>query len=203
MGEQPRAPGSEIPLDALGPAHVLLMRIAAANASVGQSPELRFEAPLRRPDGRVARGSDLHRAATLGKLLRYPTHRRRPDLAIILVDEDGVSVRRKQLTSALAGIRVPPHLLAVAVREFESWLIADHKALSEVAQTKVEPNDAPDRLDPGQAKEKLRGLLAGVDERVGRRQLAERLDLDLVGTRSKSFQRFCNDVRKVLSGLGR
>jgi hypothetical protein len=109
--------------DELGPGHLLVRRSLAA-ARGRPEGEIYFEEPLRTWRGSVARGSHLHNGRILKKLLTWARPELQPDLAIVLVDCDGDRQRKPRLTAALQD-RVTPHVIGVAVQEFEPWLIAD------------------------------------------------------------------------------
>lgn len=116
----------------LGPAHSLVRRAVAQGWSV-PAEAVRFEVPLRTTRGTIPRGSELLDRGTLRRVLLWARPTLRPDLNIVLVDADaeGATARRDRLTTAtqdLPGVRV----IAVAVREFEAWLLADADTLRSV-----------------------------------------------------------------------
>src|SRR5258708_32352562 len=79
--------------------------------------------------GRIPRGSDLHSAKNLRKLLTFPTPPW-PDVGIVLVDEDGSKSRfalAEQLTDLLT-----PNVVGVAVPEFAAWQLSDLACLQRV-----------------------------------------------------------------------
>ncbi len=62
---------------------------------------------------------------------------------------------------------------------------------------------APEGLPAREAKDLLRARLSGHDdEREARIEIARRLDLDLVATRSPSFRAFRDDLGRALTSLG-
>jgi hypothetical protein len=89
----------------------------------------------------------------------------------------------------------PPVVVGVAVQEFEAWLLADEAPLRQCLGFARDPLPKPESLAPGEAKAIIEDLLAkksgAADERYAiRLLLAEALDLALVASRCKSFQRF-------------
>src|SRR5581483_11436552 len=119
--------------DHRGPAHELIRRCVARDAAV-PLPAVLFQCPLR-ARGRHPKGSDLLDRRTLRQLLTWPAPHRRPDLAIVLVDQDGAPDRRMTLRQLTEGISLP-HVIAVAIQEFDAWLIADHGAVAGTLATK-------------------------------------------------------------------
>jgi len=114
---------SRITEDALGPAHVLTRR-CIARITEHDERSIQFQAPLM-PRGKPARGSQLIDPRTLAKLLTWTHPDMPPDLVILLVDADGSDSRRSELESAVETrpMSVPPAVVALAVQEFESWLL--------------------------------------------------------------------------------
>jgi hypothetical protein len=110
-----KAPGALLSDSELGAAHVLVRRTIDFLAPK-PTPTLHFEAPLNLIAPRPPRGSDLLDRKNLRRLLRWPL--RRPDLAVVLVDEDGVEDRLQTVKSYLDADWVP-NAVGVAVREFE------------------------------------------------------------------------------------
>src|SRR5689334_6448808 len=115
--ELPRQPGDGLVEDSLGPAHILVRRCIATVRRL-PTPAILFEEPLR-VRGAVAQGSRLLHPPTLRKLLTWIDPKKRPDLAIVLVDCDGDSERKKRLEESTASLEAP-HVIGVAVQEFES-----------------------------------------------------------------------------------
>src|SRR5581483_5556495 len=91
--------------DHRGPAHELIRRCVARDAAV-PLPAVLFQCPLR-ARGRHPKGSDLLDRRTLRQLLTWPAPHRRPDLAIVLVDQDGAPDRRMTLRQFTEGISLP------------------------------------------------------------------------------------------------
>src|SRR5262245_7315643 len=96
-----------------------------------RAESVRFEEPLRLP-ARTPRGSDLRRRKNVRHLLTWGSHARRPDLAVVLIDEDGEEAILSTMTGFLEPRLELPVALGVAVREFESWLTADTQAVRDV-----------------------------------------------------------------------
>jgi hypothetical protein len=114
------APGDELGPNHLGPAHLLVSRIVAELVPCPRAA-VRFISPLR-IRGRNVRGSDLQAPNNLRSLLAFPAGDRRPELGVVLVDEDGMR-RRRDLRNILEGTIVPA-AFGLAAPEFEAWLIA-------------------------------------------------------------------------------
>jgi hypothetical protein len=182
----------------LGAAHHLVRRIIAEILPC--PPEaITFTAPLRTSRGRYARGSDLLVPAILRRLVAFPPTPRRPDLAIVLIDEDGDRSRRELAKCMEAG--TVPAALGVPAPEFEAWLLCDQRCLCEQLNAAVDLPPDPDSMMPGQAKALLQRAVAP-GEAEGRwgdaaRRIAENLDLELA-LRVRSFERFVKDLRSCL-----
>lgn len=197
----PRAPGSLLSEAEYGAAHVLVLR---AIDFLSPKPFLgvQFEAPLNLPTPRPPRGSDLLDRKNLRRLLGWPPNRR-PDLAVVLVDEDGVEDRLPTVRSYLDADWVPPVAVGVAVREFESWLIGDVQSVREVLAIKIDEPQEREGMKPGRAKELLNGWIekcdrAGKDRSV-RVQIAGTLRIDELARTSRSFHRFHEELGAALA----
>jgi hypothetical protein len=190
----PPAPGSVLSEDGLGPGHLLVRRVAEAARGV-PAEAIAFLAPLRSSRGVVVRGSMLLERTTLRQLLTWPSADRRPDVAIVLVDADGDPAdRRALLQSHVVGITLPT-VLAIAVQEFESWLISDQRALNAVAGAGTARPPHVEDMKPREAKTLLAGLANHQDAHGARCGLARTLDLDVLCRESASFARFAADLR--------
>jgi hypothetical protein len=186
-----RAPfGDELAEDEQGPAHVLVRRCIAAARTVPE-PAVRFHRPQRTGRGLVPRGSLLLDRTTVRRLLSFPPGRPRPEVGIVLVDADGDPARQRlleELTRDLA-IRVAT---AVAIQEFEAWLIADDTAVAAASGRPFPTQRAPESMKPREAKQVLREHIAGcgTEDAVVRRTIASRCDLAVVGSRCPAFEAF-------------
>jgi hypothetical protein len=191
------APGHPLEEPMLGAGHHLLRRIVAAERQVPE-PSVRFVSPLRLR-GRPHRGSDLLHAPNLRRLLVFAEPHLRPDLAIVLVDEDGRSERLPELRRAIAGLDQPT-VVAIPVREFEAWLLADATALRHVFGALPTPQD-PESLEPGEAKQMLQQWLGATPSKASgqaRIDLARMADLECL-RRLRAFEHFRKDLRAALA----
>lgn len=186
------SPGSLLSEEELGSAH-LLVRRCLEKARGLDSTHVQFEEPLRTPRGKVAKGSMLHSRETLRPLLLWADPRKQPDLAVVLIDADGDAGRQMLLEEAIEGIPVTT-VIAVAIQEFETWLIADPSALKSVLRKPLSPPKPPEKLSRREAKELLQQWCdehAGSrDAAVLRRNLAEQCDLDTVSQKCTAFASF-------------
>ena len=176
----------------LGPAHFLVRRVVSDVHAIPESA-VQFYAPLRWR-GREARGSDLLVRQTLRQLLTWLNPETRPHLAVVLIDADGVPGRRDQVEGHIASLASRPIVIvAVAVQEFESWLIADNEAASRATGLEQQPIDDVEALLPGEAKARLVAA-PGVSSHAARTTVANHADLQRIRARSRSFARFCEAV---------
>lgn len=140
-------PGGPIAEEHLGAAHILVRRLLVAYSALPEGTII-FVHPLRDAHARRATGSMLHHRRSLRRLLTWPATHRRPDLAVVLVDEDGVSQRRADLEDSIVGTPMTT-VVGHCVREFESWLVADHTALQATIGHSVDPPPEAESADPG------------------------------------------------------
>lgn len=190
-----RGPLSTIPVEEWGPGHVLFARAIESRTSIPRRA-VKFTEPLRTSRGVIARGSALH-GKTLRILLNYqPVDR--PDLLIVLVDADGDTARKRTLESFVADMP-GTKVIAVAIQEFESWLVSDADALHRVVSAPLaQAPQQPERLEPASAKALLQTLSAAVDDPAQARvSLADELDLEVVAKKCSSFAS-CLDELKAL-----
>jgi hypothetical protein len=186
------APGSPLTEEELGSAHLLVRRCLEKSRGLDAS-DVRFEEPLRNGRGRLARGSILHSPNTLRPLLFWADPSKQPDLAIILVDADGDDERQALLDSALEGIPAKA-VVAVAIQEFEAWLLADPITLKSVLRQPLALPKNPEKLSLRQAKELLQQWCeqhAGSrDPAEIRRDIARESDLDTLTRQCTAFASF-------------
>ncbi len=191
----PPAPGTTLHEDNLGSGHLLLRRCIEKARNI-PAPAIRFEAPLRDRRGNVARGTQLLHRETVRQLLSWPLASKRPDLVVILVDADEDTGRKAKLEETLSDL-VVTRVVAVAVQEFEAWLIADHPAVVQtLGHAPPMPKD-PERMARREAKALLEswvGERAAPSERVVRRTLATLCDLDVVSRRCAAFDQFLREL---------
>jgi hypothetical protein len=158
---------------------------------------IEFLEPLR-VRGRMPRGSDLLSRQTLRQLLTFVAWR--PDLAIVFVDCDGQPSRTRLMQKHLEGIGTP-HLLAVAVQEFESWLLAGRETVARASGTSVADPGPVEDLAPREARELLARSIAGCGRtpKQVRQAIAAELDIELVRRRCRAFDEF---VRELGAAVG-
>ena len=107
---------------------------------------------------------------------------------IVLVDADGETSRKRDL-EAMVSDMPGTKMVAVAIQEFEAWLVADGAALVAVlASSPSKVPQQPESLGRGEAKGLLKDLSAAVvDQRDARLSLAEHLDLEVVAKKCPAF----------------
>ncbi len=192
------APGSPLREEMLGSGHLLIRRAVESARAVPEAA-MRFESPLR-TRGRTAKGSDLRRKQTLRELLTWLTPSFEPDLVIVLVDSDGDPLRKTQLQNYALGLHVE-RIFAVAVQEFEAWLLADFALVGKVLGTKRSFAGPPEGLAPGRAKAELAEWVKVSAARSGRsvsdlrREIARECDLQVVRSACGSFAALLDDLR--------
>ncbi len=121
----------------------------------------------------------------------------------MLVDEDAKPDRYSVLEHGVQGLLLPA-VIGVAVREFETWLIADPNALRRVFGLSARLDAAPESLPPSDAKQLLSDWCAAIgraspaDSREIRSTLAQAIDLDVTATRCPAFASFRDLVRRAV-----
>lgn len=191
LSRAPRAPLAEVDL---GAAHILVRRALGSLAPSLESG-VEFEEPLMLvPGPRRPRGSDFLKRRNLRRLLTWPLNP--PDLAVVLVDEDGDKGRFTWIRSFLEDDWSPPFVLGVAVREFEGWLIGDIQAVRDVLGVTIDEQPERERMEPGRAKALLDSWTSG--KRVERLRIARQLQIDILERGSTSFRRFMDQLREYL-----
>jgi hypothetical protein len=110
----------------------------------------------------------------------------------------GTTAASSKLKSHVDGIALPPVVIAVAIQEFESWLLGDHPAVQSITATSFDQPKEPESMAPGEAKGLLSKWLTqapnlGMEQ--ARRELAQRCDLDRVCRRCPSFATLVKDLR--------
>lgn len=200
-GSETRLPPTGVPLpeEMLGAAHVLLRRAAALAWNLSEL-EVSFSVP-NRTRGRHARGSDLLDRTRLRQLVTWPKPEQVPDLVIVLIDSDGDRQRGTKLREWLHD--KTPSVIAVAIEEFESWLIADSDCVRSALGGTAALEGAvpePEKLAPREAKGLLSGWLGVVpaERRLElRRSIAQTCSLQLLQDRCPSFADVARDLRAL------
>lgn len=198
----PLAPGKPLSPELEGPAHVLVRRCCVELLGLDEHA-VRFEAPLRH-EAREVRGGDLRNTKVLRRILRWADPRLRPDVAIVLVDQDGDVDRRSMLSACIANPpQVIPIVLGIAVEEFEAWLIADHAAVNRVLELQEDPWPKTETMRPRHAKELLGRLVEGSERGAStpdlRLELVRAMDLNRARESSRSFDRFLTDLKQAVA----
>ena len=201
--QYPPIPGEVLEDGQWGAAHWLVARLVEADHDLPRRA-LRFVAPMHWR-GQMVRGSQLRNRKCIRRVLSWPSEQDRPDLAIVMIDADQDAWRKRQqmLRRHIEDLAIaPPTVIAVAVREFEAWLIADTKAAGTALRRAVRRSRAPEQLQPTQAKQILGDWVGGAEgfEHPGaaRVAIAQNLDLETVAKCCPAFGRLRTDLRKAL-----
>lgn len=195
---------SRIADDDLGPAHILTRRCVALTTN-RDAASIQFQAPLL-VRGKSAKGSQLLDSRVLERLLTWTHPKIAPDLAVILVDQDGAEARRTMLKSIVDQRRLPqpPVVIAIAVQEFEAWLLADLKPLIRILDRKLDQLSDLEQWKSGEAKRWLLeqlGRLPADELHQVRRMICLECNLDLIGRSSSSFRSYLDDLRHASKSI--
>jgi hypothetical protein len=150
--------------------------------------------------GQVVRGSQLQDPAILLRLLTWFPPQKPPELVVVLVDADGDTGRRTRMRKVAEG-KVGSHVvvIAVAVEEFEAWLLADVKPWNAIGPAEHEELGNVEGRRPGRTKELVvrRARESGLPEAEVRHRVVSGLDLDVLSGASASFRQFVDDLRQA------
>lgn len=127
--------------------------------------------------------------------------KRGADALVLLVDEDGESERRTQISEAqCSSLSLLPRAMGVAIRSFDAWMLADERALSEVLGCTVSRQPDPEPIrDP---KAVCASLLEGGQNRMAQREMyarvADRIDIQVLLSRCPcGFRPFAERVKRL------
>jgi hypothetical protein len=197
------APREPLLEEHLGAAHELVRRCVTRERPQLPDSAIVFVSPLRDSGGRRLRGSDLCDKQKLRRALAWLPNKRRPDLAVVFVDCDGDDERRRLLLEHLDEV-ILPAAIGVPKQEFESWLIADHRAVVRTLQPAPAQPANVETLRRTEAKMYLTkwtadSSLANAPHDV-RITLARTCDLAVLDQLA-AFQAFCEDLRAKLAAI--
>jgi hypothetical protein len=176
-------------------APVLLRRIAAQLGRVINVPR-----PFRVPRGKLVKPRELQRAVEAVARQCGPGA---PILVLLDADDDCVKdLAARLLAEARAARADRPVAVVLANREFEAWFLA---ALDSLRGQRYLAEDARWPGDPEavrDAKGALGELMAPArySPSIDQVALASRMDLELARARSRSFDKLCRDVARLLGG---
>lgn len=197
-------PGQALLEEQFGAVHWLVRRSLAHVTEVPPNA-VRFQEPKRTGRAKVAQGSKLLKPQVLRPLMQWTEP---PDLAVLVVDRDGEANRnRKQnLQATLRGLSPrPTRVVAVAVEEFEAWLIADISTVQGTLGASVDGPGSPEDLEPGEAKRLLKqwsdDAPTDLDVQPLHRTIAKQLNLDRVRSRCDAFEEFLADLSQSIEHI--
>lgn len=200
------SPNQPLPEEQIGPAHLLVQRCISREWGLTRD-DMQFTSPpllvSHRRNPRLPVGSDLRTGKNLIRLLRaWVREADVPDLALILIDQDGDRQIRTELQNAIrADSPCIRWILAVAIEEFESWLLADASALSQVFSNGARIQ-RPEELGPRRAKTRITGFQP-IDPTstlpTRHRRIVELMDLEIVREACPSFADFLRDLKALNS----
>jgi hypothetical protein len=122
----------------------------------------------------------------------------RPDIAVVLVDCDGENARKSRLDGYVATLPVAC-VVAVAVQEFEAWLLADTGTVAKATGTSRPFAGPPENLQPGAAKRELAEWLSPIDVAEARRRIAAECDLTIVAKTCRSLSELMRELATKLA----
>lgn len=188
-------PGDSLLKDAWGPVHILVQRILSEGAQI-PAPAIDFVEPYRTGKaGAIAKGSQLLKAKILDEIL--VNWRLSQPLIILLVDSDNQPpAERAAILEAALKRNSLVGAVGIAVKEFESWLIADAQAIRKIIGNNVHHDfQTPEALACGEAKQQLQKWIQDIAHPSRqlidiRRELANAMNLDVVANLCPSFKAF-------------
>jgi hypothetical protein len=95
-------------------------------------------------------------------------------------------------------------VVGVAVQEFESWLLGDHKAVCDVVGQSIKQTAEPESMGRREAKELLAEWSgnSSLEPTAIRCDLANTCNLETVAERCPSFRSFLAELKHAMSGSG-
>jgi hypothetical protein len=153
----------------------------------------------------IARGSHLTNPAVLPGLLVWPLREIRPELAVVFVDCDDRPSRKDKLVEAISTLKPSvKRIIAVAVQEFEAWLIGDIATVNDVLRLNLDEPPSPEGMNPREAKGLLSDWIAQSersqeDTLVLRVDIAKNCSFEQIASRCASFQQFLDELREALN----
>lgn len=187
------SPKDSLQPDDFGPAHIIVQRVLTEGAQI-PPPAINFIEPLRTKTGARAYGSQLLKPGILNEILAGWLLD--PPLVVLLVDsDDSPPVERTVILKEALERNSLRGAVGVAVREFESWLVADSQAINKVVGAGSNSFLNPENLNCGEAKESLQRWIRAIahpDRKVIdiRREIAVAMNLDTVSSVCPSFRAF-------------
>lgn len=154
--------------------------------------------PVRVTKSKLLKSGELERAVGMAAL---NAHRDGAILVVLDSDEDCPAELGRELSQRVRSARPDlPSAVALAKREFESWLLASGESLRRGSSGDFETADRPEEIQG--AKEWLsRHILGGTyAPTVDQARLTHALDLTLA-RRAPSFDRCYREVRRLLEAL--
>jgi Domain of unknown function (DUF4276) len=175
-------------------APVLLRRLAEQRGH-----QLEVHRPFRVPRGKLVKADELHRAV---EAVARQVGEGSPILVLLDADDDCIATLSKDMTATARAARSDRRISVVlAKREFEAWFLAAIESLRGKRSVRA---DAIWDGDP-EAVRDAKGVLRQLTEpmryspTVDQAALTSMMDLDMARARSKSFDKLCREVDKLLS----
>lgn len=151
---------------------------------IAPSGTFRVAPPVRRPKTALLQPSELARAVHIAR-----ANIRASGMVLIVLDadEDCAATLGPKLLANVPDLRPVTSFVALAVREFESWIVA---GMSELEV------DMPDKT--GRMKDRLRAEFGRYKETVDQPRLTGQMDIDRAVSLSPSFRRLALAVRTAI-----
>jgi hypothetical protein len=174
---------------------VLLRRLAA-----GWQLPVEVDKPLRLPKERL-----LKRQGELERAIQLAAFRAGPRGAILILldaDDDCPAIEGPNLARRARALGRLPIGVVLAKSEFEAWFLAAAESLAGY-------RGLPQALEAPEDPETIRGAKEWLDKRmspngyapaIDQAPLAARFDIETARRRSPSFDKFCREVERLLSG---
>lgn len=190
------APRESLMPEELGPAHILIQRILSEELQI-PAKAIDFLEPLRTNDNNRPYGSKLLNARVLDEILiGWSIRPSDQPLVVLLVDSDEQPPKtRCQILEDALSRNLLEGAVGVAVKEFETWLVADTQAVAQVVGM-AQPNvTRPENLECGEAKTLLNQWIRPAVNPARqpldiRRELVVSMDLSVVAEVCPSFREF-------------
>ncbi len=155
--------------------------------------------PFRVPRGKLVKPDEISRAV---EAVARQTGEGAPILVLLDADDDCIAERSQSMTTAAKAARSDRQIsIVLANREFESWFLAAIDSLRGKGGVRVDAECSGNPEAIRDAKGALRQLMATsrYSPTVDQAALASLVDLDLVRSRSQSFDKPCRELEQLVA----
>lgn len=209
-------PAEILPEEQLGPVHILIKRVISS-PHLKQEPKIDFLTMNRivedrgkpRPHFRIPRGGDISNVKYIRQFLTNIMAKSNTHMVIIVFDADGNPGLKREIEDKIADIPTP-HVIGMAIQEFEAWLIADQKTIVDRLKSNLNQSTDPEKMKRGEAKKLYNKWLNDSDDPEDittsseiRIHIARNCNLEILKKRCPSIEQFTRDINNQIALLAK